>query len=245
MAGRPLKAEAPEAAADAQTPSPWRSNPRRRGARFPEKREALLGAAAVLFRERGYDGASLNELADRLSITKPTLYYYVKNKDDLLRQVIARGQGQMLRDMREIELGPGTAYEKLRAIMIKFILIVTSDYGACLSLIGTRSFEAETEAEIRARVDEGDAILYRVLSSGQKDGSLQVADRIVTLHALFGSLNWVPRWYKPDGRLPPARFAKQFVDILLSGVRPTGSEERPSTTVAAKAPKAPRTPKEK
>ena len=56
----------------------------RRDTQFPEKREALLNAAAKLFREKGYEGASLNDLADMLHITKPTLYYYVKSKDQLV-----------------------------------------------------------------------------------------------------------------------------------------------------------------
>lgn len=238
MTRRPLMARASESVDAAPLPaSPWPGTRRRRES-FPEKREALLNAAAALFRQRGYDGASLSELAERLNVTKPTLYYYVKNKDHLVRQIIARGQEEMLRYMRAAELRSGSAYEKLRAIMIELILVMTSDYGACLSLVGTREFEPETQAEIRKRREEGDRILYRLLSAGQRDGSIQVGDRIVTMHALFGSINWVPRWYKPEGRLPPKKFATQFVDILLSGVRPREAPTASATGARKNKPKA-------
>jgi AcrR family transcriptional regulator len=192
----------------------------RRDTQFPEKREALLNAAAKLFREKGYEGASLNDLADMLHITKPTLYYYVKSKDQLVLEVIRRAQNELLRSMHEIEVGGGTAYDKLRKVMINYVSTMVSDYGACLVLLNSRHLEEQTHDEVAGRIAEGDEIIYRIFNSGQKDGSLRVGDRVITVHALFGSLNWLPRWHKSDGRLSPEKFARVYVDILLEGVRP-------------------------
>jgi AcrR family transcriptional regulator len=226
MSSLQLKSKSSQPARQSKQASPWGARRKRRDTQFPEKREALFTAAARLFRERGYDGTSLNDLAETLNITKPTLYYYVQSKDQLVLEIIRRAQSEMLRAMQEIELGAGTAYDKLRAIMIQYVLLMVSDNGACLALLNTREFETKTQAEVVKRIAEGDEILYRVLVSGQKDGSIAEADRITTLHALFGSLNWLPRWYKPEGRLPPQKFARLFVDILLEGVRPRGKTAR-------------------
>lgn len=201
--------------------SPWGATRRRRDTQFTEKREALLMTAAKLFRERGYESTSLNDVADALNITKPTLYYYVKSKDQLVAEIVSRAQSDLLHFMRKTELSEGTAFEKLRAIMIDYLLTVgASDYGACFALLSSRHFESKTLADVNRNIREADEILYRILSSGQKDGSIVVHDRTIVMHAMFGSLSWAPKWYKPDGRLAPEKFATAFVDTLLNGVKP-------------------------
>jgi AcrR family transcriptional regulator len=203
----------------ARAKSPWGATPRKRETQYPEKRDAVLRAAAKLFRENGYDGVSLNELAEVLKITKPTIYYYVKSKDDLISQIKWTAQDEVLAFTKAAEEREGMAYDKLREIMLKYALFMTTDYGVCLALVPPRSMDPKIRDEIYARVSQANQAIYRVLETGKKDGSLAFDDPVIANHALFGSLNWIGFWFEARGRLSAQQVVEQQVSLLLDGVR--------------------------
>lgn len=204
--------------ARSEAPPLWKTPRRRNGSQFDEKREALLDTAAGLFRSHGYSEVSLNDVADILKITKPTLYYYVGSKDELLYEIVTRGQEEILDFIKLVDRGPGTGREKLRSIMLHYGKFMITDYGACMLITRPRSLLPKYRAPIAARVRAADEIIDRVILLGAQDGTLHVPDRMVTLRTLFGSLNWIPRWYDPAGRIKPDEYVKMQVDILLNGV---------------------------
>jgi AcrR family transcriptional regulator len=198
--------------------SPFKSRRRGPGRDHAVKREALLAAAAALIRERGYDGASLAELAERLNVTKPTIYHYFGGKAELYAEIVARSQGATIDFIREAAEGPGTARERLRRIMLGYAGIVNGDLGTGLIFSAPPELTPETRAAIRARAREANALILRVFEDGAADGTLTIGDPMVTLQTLFGALNWTPNWFRRDGRIPLADLAEQVVDVLLAGV---------------------------
>ena len=201
--------------------NPWDGAPRkRRDTQFAQKREAVLKVAAKLFREKGYERASLNDLADILQITKPTVYYYVHSKEQLLLDILRAAQHEILTSFRAADASQATGYEKLRRIMIDYALVMISDHGACMASIPFRAFEEPAaRTEVAERIQEADRLIYRILERGKRDGTLKFGNRAVALHALFGSLNWMAYWAKAEGYLKPQRLAETQVDLLLEGVR--------------------------
>ena len=204
---------------DAAEPSPWGKVRRGRGRQYDVKREAVLTAATMLMRRRGYGGMALAELAELLNITKPTLYHYVGGKEALFAEIVARSQQMTLDMMREVVAQPASGGEKLRRIMVAYMEIVNSDAGTGLIFSNTAEIGAATQAQIKARAGQADALILQVLREGVADGSLRVADPGLVLRTLFGSLNWTPNWFKPGGRLSLREAAERQVDILLGGVR--------------------------
>src|SRR5213076_747588 len=100
------------------------------------KRDAVLRTAARVFNDKGFHAASLDEVADRLHVTRPTLYYYFKNKDEILFECVRLGL-QMVRDgIAEVDRAGGSARDKLVACMRVYARIVTMDFGMCLIRIG-------------------------------------------------------------------------------------------------------------
>lgn len=220
--------------------NPWeRTRRKRRANQFSEKRETLLNAAAALFREKGYDGASLNDLADVLNITKPTIYHYVQNKEALLLDIVCAAQDQVLASCWAVQASEDTGYEKLRRIMLDYARVMASDYGACL-VSNTRMVNADpkSRAEVTQRIAEADRLIYKVLDQGRSDGSLEFTDRTVALHTLFGSLNWIPSWAKSDGPLSPDQVAEAQVDLLLRGVGAKAAVAQPKAAKPARAKKS-------
>lgn len=197
---------------------PFRAR-KRRDTNYDEKKELVLRTAAKLFRDKGYDSASINDLADILEVTKPTLYYYVQSKENLQLEILKRAQDEILAFLKEAEAMDASGYEKLRFAMIRYALVMISDHGACLARLPWRLFSRESHREVLDRIDEADRILYRIIREGERDGTLNVPDRIVVYHAMFGSLNWMAYWTKGDGRIPPEKLAELQTDILLEGIR--------------------------
>src|ERR1039458_3150767 len=119
---------------DARHPSdlsPWMPFENRRRAR-DEKREAVLRTAVQLFLEQGYHRATLNDVAERLNITKPALYNYFRGKDEILFECWALGQERVDEFIAEIDANGGTGLARLRKLVRSYAEVMATDYGASL-----------------------------------------------------------------------------------------------------------------
>src|ERR1700753_1553860 len=97
-------------------PSPWRPRRERQHAR-EVKREAVIRAAAHAFNHKGYHNTSLDDIAAALEVTKPTVYYYVTNKEQLLFECFLAGVEQIRAAFREVKSRDLTARERLNAVL--------------------------------------------------------------------------------------------------------------------------------
>ena len=111
--------------------SPWMPFESRRRAR-DEKREAVLRTAVQLFLEQGYHRTTLNDVAERLNVTKPALYNYFGGKDEILYECWAIGQERVDDCLGEIASGGGTGLAKLRKLIVSYAEVMTTDYGKSL-----------------------------------------------------------------------------------------------------------------
>ena len=124
--------------------SPWLPFESRRRAR-DEKREAVLRAAVQLFLEQGYHRVTLNEVAERLNITKPALYNYFRGKDEILFECWSMGAELVDSVIIEINAGGGTGLAKLRRLVHAYAGLMATDFGASLVRFDLRDL-AETNA---------------------------------------------------------------------------------------------------
>src|ERR1700730_15685890 len=130
-------------------PSPWLPFESRRRAR-DEKREAVLRAAVALFLEQGYHRATLNEVAERLNITKPALYNYFRGKDDILFECWALGQERVDEFIAEIEASDGNGLARLRKLVHAYARIMATDFGASLVRFDSRALSEKKRKIMRA-----------------------------------------------------------------------------------------------
>jgi AcrR family transcriptional regulator len=197
--------------------SPWSATPNREELRA-SKREAVLRTAAQIFNEKGFHATSLDEVAERLAITKPTLYYYVKNKDEILFECVSIGL-QMLEDAIQSEHSRGgRAIEKLVAAMRSYAMIVTQDYGMCVIRVGEDPLPQDSRRALRAFKAKLDAHFRQLVAAGIDEGSIRPCDPKIAAFMLAGALSWIGRWYRPDGGLGPEEIADQAIDLLAGGL---------------------------
>ena len=207
-------------------PSPW-ARARGRSNNSTDKRNAVLSTAAELFNERGYHATSLDAIAARLQVTKPTLYYYFRSKDDILMQCVRRGLEKMQDEIEAARAGGGNSLMQLRACMRSYAEICTEPFGMCLIRVGDQDVPAAGRARIRAVKAEIDRAFRNLIAQGVEDGLLKGCDPKITAFAVAGALSWIARWYQPEGDLPPEAIINQTVATLLGGLLAEGDGRQP------------------
>ncbi|MDD2545038.1 MAG: TetR/AcrR family transcriptional regulator [Burkholderiaceae bacterium] len=215
MARKP--SPAPEAA------SPWSGAPDREQQR-EAKRQAVLSAAAQLFNERGFHATSLDDIAARLQVSKPTLYYYVKNKEEILLGCVRQGLQMTIEGIEASRAAGGKAIDQLMACMQVYARIVMQDFGMCLIRVGDEELSPDSRQELRRLKSEIDQAFRRLVAEGVAEGSLPPCDPKMTAFVIAGALSWVGRWYQPGGAYTPEQVADQCIATLCQGIlkRPGG-----------------------
>ena len=228
-------------AAQARTPppdSPWARAPEREQQR-EAKRQAVLSTAAQMFNERGFHATSLDDIAARLHVTKPTLYYYVKNKDEILLACVKKGLHMTLDGIEASRAAGGNAVDQLRACMRVYADIVTQPFGMCLIRVGDEEVPEPSRTELRRMKSEIDQAFRRLVAQGVQEGSVAPCDPKITAFVIAGALSWIGRWYQPGGEYSAEQVAEQCINTLLRGVLGHGGAPQAAAAPLRKASKRP------
>ncbi len=204
--------------------SPW--HPERRAAHHALKRDAVLHVAAQVFNEKGYAASTLDEVAERLGVSKPTVYYYVDSKDAILFECVKTGLEMLQQAIREVDAAGGRAYEKLLAAMRAYVAIVTQDFGMCVIRVGEDPLPEASRRKLRKMKAALDHEFRELIRQGIDDGSIARCDPKLAAFTLAGALSWIGRWYDPKGSLTPDAIADQCIGILTRGLAATKGKGR-------------------
>ena len=204
------------------------------------KRNAVLQTAAQLFNERGFHATSLDDIAERLNVSKPTLYYYVESKDQILLECVRTALDLMHAGIGDVRAAGGSAIDQLKACMRIYSGIVTQDFGMCVIRIGEDPLPEPLKKELRRLKAGIDLQFRRLIEDGIAEGSLAACDPKMAAFMLAGALSWIGRWYRSDGGLTPDQIADQGIELLLNGVvqRPAAAARRKPAAKAAEKRKS-------
>jgi AcrR family transcriptional regulator len=179
----------------------------------------VLLAAAQAFNEGGYHHTTLDNIADRLNVTKPTIYYYVSKKEEILCECFRAGCGVLLAAADEVERSDLSGLDRLAAFMRRYAELVTTDFVMNVVRLDVQGLQPETRAGITALKSAVDRRIRAYVEEGIRDGTIAECDPRITTFALAGALNWIGRWYRPDGPLQPSEIAEAIVTTLVEGLR--------------------------
>jgi AcrR family transcriptional regulator len=184
------------------------------------KREAVIRAAARAFNEKGYHNTSLDDIAAALEVTKPTVYYYVSNKEQLLFECFLAGVEQIRAAFREVKQLDVSARDRLNAVLRHYAQAVASEFGWCMVRTEDLDLSPSMSAHIKALKSEVDQGIRRLLREGMQDGSIHPCDPKMTAFALAGALNWIAHWFRENQSMTSAQIAEAFVLIFENGLLP-------------------------
>jgi AcrR family transcriptional regulator len=198
--------------------SPWEAAGSRARNRSV-KREAVIAAAARAFRERGYHNTSLDDIAAILGVTKPTLYHYVSNKEEILFECFRSGLEQIQAAFSDSARTGGNARVRLFAVVRSYAGAIASEFGWCMVRAEDQDLSPAMSRRIKSLKAEIDRGLRGLIEQGIADGSIRQCDPKMTAFALAGALNWISHWYRDGASLQPAEIAARFIDIFEAGLR--------------------------
>lgn len=186
------------------------------------KRQAVLRVATRLFLERGWHKATMQELGERLNITKPALYNYFLSKEDVLRHCILINNEKTAAAFAAAEAHPGRGIDRLRLFLQLYVAVSTSDTGACVNRIDDRELQEELRAEFTSIKRTIDLRARALVAAGIKDGSIVACDVRMATFAFMGAIQSISRWYRPDGAMTSDDIAREYAFRLIDGLS-TGS----------------------
>lgn len=200
-------------------PSPFRTRAQRAEER-DAKRLAVLIAAVRMFNQRGFHATLLEDVAASLGISKPTIYHYLGNKEQVLLECIALGIAQFHAAIDEARALPGTGLDRLRHFLRAYAQINMDDFGRCVIRTGADPMSPEGARIFRDNKRGIDTALRSFIDEGMADGSIAPSDPKILAFTLAGALNWPARWHAAGGEMSAEDIARQMVDILTAGLAP-------------------------
>lgn len=182
---------------------------------YDKRREAILEAAAHLYARRGFQGASIADLAKAAGTSKSLIYHYFPSKDDILYETMAAHLDALVAAAGEATRA-GTAETKLRALTHAFMrLYVGAEDSHKVLLNELDNLPPERRAELVAkqrRVIGTVEALVRELRGTE-------ADALPIAMLFFGMINWTHTWFRPGGALSADMLADMAVNMALNGVQ--------------------------
>jgi AcrR family transcriptional regulator len=206
--------------------------PRGRAPGYDDQRELILSRAATLFANRGYPATSMNEVALACGLSKATLYHYYRDKYALLVS-IAEGHVQRLHALvAEVAAERLTHEQRLRELIRRIVEEYADAQYAHRVLTEDVKFLDEADRErVLGKEREVVAGFARVVAALRPDLKKAALAKPLTM-LLFGMINWMFTWMKPDGRLDHAAIAPIVADLFLGGLPAVKAPRRAAAAVA-------------
>ncbi|WP_338595836.1 TetR/AcrR family transcriptional regulator [Saccharopolyspora sp. SCSIO 74807] len=181
--------------------------------------ESLLAVAVQLFNERGYDGTSMEDLSRKLGISKSAIYHHVPSKEELLRLAVDRALDGLFAAAAQARELPGSALTRLEHLVRGSVLVLVERLPFVTLLLRVRG-NTKVERAALARRREFDQLVTDLVAEAVHDGELRPElDPATTSRLLFGMVNSLIEWYRPQGGSGGEELAEAVVAVAFDGLR--------------------------
>ncbi len=184
--------------------------------KIAKKKEEILQSALRLLAKKGYHGTTMEEIASHLLMTKGSLYYYFKDKQDLVFQSQLMILQQSIENIRIIKRKKISQTDKLAlAISVHIEYAIREKSGFELMINPKQIFSAHQLEEILRLRDEYAVEYDALLTAGVKEGVFSANDIKVVRNLLLGAMNWVTQWYSSEGKMNEKEVASLITRYLM------------------------------
>jgi AcrR family transcriptional regulator len=188
----------------------------------PARQAQIYETAARVFCEKGYEKASMGDIAESLGMTKAGVYHHIESKDELLFAIISYGMDLFEKQVLDRVTGIRDPMERLRATLRAHLLLVLRDRPKEVTVIlhETSALPAAARARVNARKKRYIRFLEKTIRELVMRKEARRVDPSIAAFALLGMVNWTYQWYRPGGRLGAAELADAMTDFYLKGLLP-------------------------
>jgi AcrR family transcriptional regulator len=183
------------------------------------RRVEILKSAANAFRTRGYHATSVDDIAQALRMTKGSLYYYFKNKEEILYVCHDHTLDLLLRTLKGIQARDQSPVDKLRSVIVSFVELMTEElHGTAAVTLDLNELSPPLRRKITAKRDRFDHAVRRIIRDGIEKGVFRRVDPKFATFAIMGSINWIPHWFNPEGRADSRAIGEAYADFFVGGL---------------------------
>ena len=183
-----------------------------------DRRIEILKSAAAAFRRRGYHGASVDEIASALEMTKGNLYYYFRNKEEILFACHDYSLDVLLALMSEVEADSSRPDEKLRRLILAFIHMMLDELQGTALTLDLQALSPPLLKRVIAKRDRFDRGMRDIVQQGIDQGLFRAGDPKMIGFAMMGAVNWITKWFDPEGPMSSEQIGQRFADYLVGGL---------------------------
>jgi TetR/AcrR family transcriptional regulator len=193
------------------------ARPKRRP-RLNLTRDRILAESARVFNRRGFDATTLDEIARALGVTKAALYYHVGSKEELLFRCSKVPIEIGLEALRRARVQARAPDQQLRLALAGYIEGTTDQLRGSVAILEEGALSVAHDREVKAGRDDYERQLREIIARGVAEEVFEPCDPRVVGLAILGAVNWIPRWFRPEGDRSGKEIAEAFSSYLVRGL---------------------------
>lgn len=186
--------------------------------RAADRKREILAAASSVFRRKGLHATGMRDIAAELGMHVGNLYYYFKNKEELLafcQEDALAGLRALVEEARSLDVG---ADQRLRHLIIGHVELLNETTPGSLAHLEVEALSHEWHERILKLRDEYERAIRQLVAEGTASGVFREADPGTAAMAILGALNWTVKWYRNDGKKSALEIGSEFADLLVGGL---------------------------
>lgn len=195
-----------------------------------DRRDQIIKVAASLFADRGYHATGFEEIAQRLDVTRPSLYYHVDSKGAVLQEICDKAMEAMLHRVKTISESDVPPVDKLRNLLKEQLTFTATNKDLCTVLFDDSGMlDKKAQKKLREQKKSGEQFVQNIIRQGVEEGYFVFDDVKIASFLLLSACNWIYKWYQPDGRLTPEEIANKYIVFFEKGYIKQPRSRKPVT----------------
>lgn len=209
--------------------------PRRSGrhAKFQDKQREILVAASRVFRRQGLHATGMRDIANELGMAVGNLYYYFKDKDDLLAFIQEEALAGLLALADNVEVSGLREDGRLRKLIIEHVVLLNETTPGSLAHLEVEALSEPRRSMVRLQRDAYRRTMRQIVEEGIAAGVFRPTNPTAASMAILGAANWTVKWFRPDGSKTARDIGRELAEILVRGLLAPGIELLPEPEEAA------------
>lgn len=194
---------------------------------YKQKRAQLVEVAGRVFREKGYEGASINDFAQEVGIDRASIYYYISGKDELFQEIVLSAVTEQVSMVEHIRNGNASPQDKIRTFLISLMHSYEEHYPYLYvflqeDMARLTSKNISWAKEMRTLTERFYDATSEIVDEGLRLNAIQTSGtspRLIAF-ALIGMCAWSHRWFRPAGKMSAEDIGEHFAAMVLNGLLP-------------------------
>ena len=183
------------------------------------RKQQILHAARDLYSHKGYGAASMRDLADELDIKPASLYSHYKSKEDMLWEIAIRAKEAFFQKVLPLAAGEGNIEERLRSMLQAHVGVIDNINASAIFFGEWKHLSDPRRSEFAAYQEAYEQAFRELVDEGIRAEVFREQNTRFGVRSLLAGINWIHKWYKPDGRMQAEEIAEQAADFGLAALR--------------------------